>query len=75
MTTYKSAQAAINSGIPGAKTIQGTLAEASKLEGVETTDVEGREAFFCSPINMYPQTDPLSQTGIWHVPVSAMVPQ
>lgn len=68
---YKTAVEALTSGVPGAKTIQGTLAEARKLEGVETVDVEGRPATFGLPINEIPQTDPLSPNGIWHVPVGA----
>lgn len=75
MTTYKTAKAAIASGVPGAKTIQANYVEAKKLEGIKTFDVEGREAFFCDPINMCPQTDKESNDGIWHVPVSARVPQ
>ncbi len=66
---YKTAHDAINSRVPGAKTIQGTLAEARKLAGMKTTDVEGRIAYFADPINQIPQTDPLNPNGIWHVPV------
>jgi len=66
---YKTAESAIASGVPGAKTIQGTLAEANKLIGVQTTDVSGRVAFFGPPVNELPQTGPLNPNGIWHIPV------
>ena len=68
---YKAAAEALASGVPGAKTIQGTLAEARKLEGAETVDVEGRPATFGLPINEITQTDPENPLGIWHVPVGA----
>ena len=66
---YKTASDAIESCVPGAKTIQGTLSEAMKLAGLETRDVEGRVVYFGMPINEIPQTDPESSSGIWHIPV------
>ena len=66
---YKTAASAISCGVPGAKTINGTLEEAMKLVNVQTIDVEGRQVFFGLPINQIPQTDPNNPNGIWVVPV------
>ena len=69
-TIYRTAAEAIADKTPGAKTIQGTMAEAFRLAGTETVDVAGNRAWYCTPDARAPGQDRNSPTELWHVAVS-----
>lgn len=68
--TYRTADEAIADTVAGAKTIQGTMAEALKLAGVETIDVQGNRAWYCTPGARAPGQARDNANELWHVAVS-----
>lgn len=67
---YKSAAEALADKTPGSRAIQGTCAEAFKLAGITTKDVDGNTAWYCAPISQVPGQDMNDENSVWNVGVS-----
>ena len=70
MEYFTNAADAIADKSKGARTLRCTLSEAFKLAGIETVDVNGNCAWYCTPINYAPGTKHDDHNGVWNIAVS-----
>lgn len=70
MTIHFTAESLKADKTPGAKTMKCTLAEAFRVAGLETVNVNGWQAWFCTPDSSQPGQHHDDPQAVWHIPVS-----
>ena len=69
-TLYQSAADALADKTPGSRAIQGKCAEAFKLAGNATQDIDGNTAWYCVPLSQASRQDMEDEKCVWIVGVS-----
>ena len=67
---HSSAAEALENKTPGSRAIKGKCAEAFKLAGIATQDVDGNAVWYCTPIAQSPGQDMEDADCVWVVGVS-----